>query len=374
MIQEIKIDDLFARIDDELIILSEAKQKGEYKWFDFIAALRLLNDRLQNEGYNEYRTSKVSRLVNVFNDLCHTIVQSYSYRILSYDKERKIVTEEWHIFGEDCRVETIEQNVDSELEEYYESLSLPQQELHSGKHLKTEKIKYLLRGCKEDFGKHASIYIQNHEDENLKQLDWLEPFALKQFHLLSEHREDFRNLFAVSLDLDKHKVSFEKYIMQLKAEQNVLNRSPESTFNLISNSRRSDDANVQTAPNAQNIHFSINKSYEEMQRILTALQQQGFISVDTTIETFYFRMTGMGVSTNDKVEWIKKGKKRKSDISKSSLVYFLKIFANYNVDQTSDCKNKIQEIFGMSLPTSTITRSSTCEYKTEIDNIVEVKQ
>lgn len=111
-----------------------------------------------------------------------------------------------------------------------------------------------------------------------------------------------------------------------------------------------------------------------MQRILMALQQQGFVSAGTTIATFYFRMTGMGVSTNDKVEWIKKGKKRKSDISKSSLVYFLKIFANYNVDQTSDCNNKIQEIFGMSLPTSTITRSSTCEYKTEIDNIVEVKQ
>lgn len=134
------------------------------------------------------------------------------------------------------------------------------------------------------------------------------------------------------------------------------------------------DANVQTAPNAQNAHFSVNKSYDEMQRILMALQQQGFVSADTTIATFYFRMTGMGVSTNDKVEWIKKGKKRKSDISKSSLVYFLKIFANYNVDQTSDCNNKIQEIFGMSLPTSTITRSSTCEYKTEIDNIVEVKQ
>ncbi len=33
MAQEIKtINDLFDRIDDELIILSEAKQKGEYKW------------------------------------------------------------------------------------------------------------------------------------------------------------------------------------------------------------------------------------------------------------------------------------------------------------------------------------------------------
>ncbi len=96
MAQEIKtINDLFDRIDDELIILSEAKQKGEYKWFDFIAALRLLNDKLQSE-VNEYRKRKVSRL---FNDLCHTVVQTCWHRIISYDKERKILTEELHIFG-----------------------------------------------------------------------------------------------------------------------------------------------------------------------------------------------------------------------------------------------------------------------------------
>lgn len=134
-------------------------------------------------------------------------------------------------------------------------------------------------------------------------------------------------------------------------------------------SNGSNDTN--TLPDAQSTHFSVNKSYEEMQRILAALQKQGFISADTTIGTFYYRMTGMGAPTNDKVKWIRKGKKRRNDISKSGLVYFLKTFANYNVDQTSDCNNKIQEIFGMSLPSSTITRSSTCEYKAEIDNIVE---
>lgn len=118
-------------------------------------------------------------------------------------------------------------------------------------------------------------------------------------------------------------------------------------------------------------HFSVNKSCEEIQRILTALQKQGFVSTDTTIDTFYYRMTGKCVSTsNKKIEWIKKGKKRKNDISKSGLVYFLKIFASYDVDQTSDCRNRIEEIFGISLSASTITRSSNCEYKTEIDNIV----
>lgn len=117
-------------------------------------------------------------------------------------------------------------------------------------------------------------------------------------------------------------------------------------------------------------HFSVNKSYVEIQQILTALQEQGFVSYDTTVETFYYRMTGNGAPTSNKIEWVKKGKRRKKDISKSGLVYFLKTFANYNVDQTSDCRNMIEEIFGISLPASIITRTSNCEYKTEIDNIV----
>ena len=121
-------------------------------------------------------------------------------------------------------------------------------------------------------------------------------------------------------------------------------------------------------------HFSVNKSYGEIQHVLTALQERGFVSYGTTIETFYYRMTGDGMPMSNKIEWVKKGKKRKKDISKSSLVYFLKTFANYNVDQTLDCRNRIDEIFGISLPTSTITRISNCEYKTEIDDIVSIRR
>mgnify|MGYP000845890732 CR=1 FL=1 len=121
-------------------------------------------------------------------------------------------------------------------------------------------------------------------------------------------------------------------------------------------------------------HFSVNKSYVEIQHVLTALQERGFVSYGTTIETFYYRMTGNCAPTSNKIEWVKKGKKRKKDISKSSLVYFLKTFANYNVDQTLDCRNRIDEIFGISLPTSTITRISNCEYKTEIDDIVSIRR
>lgn len=121
-------------------------------------------------------------------------------------------------------------------------------------------------------------------------------------------------------------------------------------------------------------HFSVQWSYEQTNHILAALQEHGFVSYGTTIETFYYRMTGNCAPTSNKIEWVKKGKKRKKDISKSSLVYFLKTFANYNVDQTLDCRNRIDEIFGISLPTSTITRISNCEYKTEIDDIVSIRR
>ncbi|WP_304582046.1 hypothetical protein [uncultured Alistipes sp.] len=323
MTQEIKIDDLFTRIDDELIILSEAKQKGEYKWFDFIAALRLLNDKLQSEVHNEYRKRKVSRLVNVFNDLFHTVVQTCCKRIISYDKERKISTEEWYIFGAESGEGTIEENVAPVWQAHYESLKLPEENL--SKQCDVVKISYLLRDC----------------------LD-------KNDVLRNGRQTDFRDFFDMQLDLDKYRTSFEEYIIQLKAERNVSGELIKADHTSIS----------------KVAHFSVKKSYEKIQRILIALQQQGFVSTDTTVETFYYWMTGEGIPTRNKIEWIKKGKKRKSNISKSSLVYFLKIFASYDVDQTSDCRNRIEEIFGISLSASTITRSSNCEYKTEIDNIV----
>ena len=352
MAQEIKIDDLFARIDDELIFLSEAKQKGEYKWFDFIAALRLLNDKLQSEVHHEYRKSKVSRLVNVFNDLCHTVVQTCYNRIISYDKERKILTEEWHISGEEGRVETIEEKVDLVLQAHYESLKLPEKNL--SKQCDVVKISYLLRDCKIDYS-NLAIYFHKTNMNDVPLGESWDDWCLDYF-LFNRRRMDFRNFFDMQLDLDKYKTSFEEYITQLRAERNVLGGLIE----------------IDRTPISKGVHFSVDKSYEEIQRILIALQQQGFVSNDTDISTFYYRMTGQGTPMSNKIEWIKKGKKRKNDISKSSLVYFLEKFVKYNVDQTSDCRNRIAEIFGISLSASTITRSSNCEYKTEIDNIVSV--
>ena len=68
-------------------------------------------------------------------------------------------------------------------------------------------------------------------------------------------------------------------------------------------------------------HLSVGKSYEEMRRVLTALQRQGFISADTTIETFYYRMTGAGKPVQGRICWIKKAKNKA--ISLTSLIDFL---------------------------------------------------
>jgi hypothetical protein len=132
-----------------------------------------------------------------------------------------------------------------------------------------------------------------------------------------------------------------------------------------------DDANVQTVPNAQNTHFSVNKSYDEMQRILTALQQQGFVSNDTDVSTFYYRMTGQGTPTSNKIEWIKKGKKQKNTISKRGLVYFIEAFTGGSVSKARDCTDRIKNVFGLSLSSSTINSTADCEYKVELDRILK---
>lgn len=224
-----EINDLFKVIDDQLLILSEARRQGRYKWFDFVCALNLLNGRIQDEGYNEYRTRKVSQLVNVFNDLCQTIVQSCSLRVLAYNKDNKIATTEWHILGKDSRVETIESPVISGLENYYEQLSLPERELHSADHLKTTKIKYLLMGCTEDSKDLVSIYYPDSDetDSSMKSFiaEW-SAFALRHYQLLNEKRGDFNEIFKIdSNTIYKYRISFEEYVTELKAERHIIFQS-----------------------------------------------------------------------------------------------------------------------------------------------------
>ncbi len=146
------IDDLIRRIDDELLILSEAPNVGRYGWFDFKTALRKLNDKLQNDGYNEYRKRKVCEYINVFNDLCQTIVESVSYRTLAYDPKtgiKKIETYTHNSITHTVEREENEHEVMPELRAYCETLQLPEQ--YSEHLCETAKIDYLLRKCEVDY-------------------------------------------------------------------------------------------------------------------------------------------------------------------------------------------------------------------------------
>lgn len=362
MVKQIKIDDLIYRIDDELIVLSRAPKKGSYKYYDFKTALRMLNDLLQNEGYNEFRKRKVSELVNVFDDLCHTIVETVYIYDLAYDKGRKVRLSKDVTYNSITHEKTVsseyETDVPPELQRLYETLQLPRD---GGNRFDTVKIDYILYACNVDYSglEVRDIEADSDDDSIVGEITrWTRwgPRVLNK-------RDDFSHYFDLDINVIlKHRISFEEYVRRLVAERKIVeNISDDSALTL-------------SVPTDTGGHFSVNKPYKEMQRILTALQHQGFVSEETTIATFYYRMTGNGAPTTDKVEWIKKGKRRKSEISKSSLVYFLKKIANYDVNQTTYCANQMRNVFDISLPASTITRPSTCEYKEEIDDIIEVKQ
>lgn len=77
----------------------------------------------------------------------------------------------------------------------------------------------------------------------------------------------------------------------------------------------------ETPQESKPIHFSVSKSYEDIQRILTALQQQEFVSTKTTIDTFYYRMTGNGAPTQERIIWVKKSSNRA--INLTSLIDFV---------------------------------------------------
>lgn len=167
--------------------------------------------------------------------------------------------------------------------------------------------------------------------------------------------------FGIWLKYNRDIISIYGYIGTLEWTQQLIDNLPTQQTKII-------DKDINAS------HFSINKPYDEMQRILAALQQQGFVSTDTTIDTFYYRMTGKGASTTDQIEWIKKGKRNDTTISKRSLVYFIEEFAGYRVSKARDCTNKINDVFGLTLSSSTINRTSNCEYKNEIDAIISSRQ
>lgn len=358
MAKQIGIDDLIHQIDNELIVLSEASPKGVYKYYDFKTALRILNDLLQNEGYNEFRKRKVSELINVFDDLCHTIVETVCIYDLAYDKDRKVRLSQDITYNSITHEKTVspeyETDVPPELQSHYEALQFPHYVEHI---LETVKIDYLLRTCKVDYSMLDVLDCGMDMNENpiVSEIAKRTKLGLR----VLGKRDDFSHCFDVDINVIlKHRISFEEYVRRLVAERKIVeNISDNSALTL-------------SVPADTEGHFSVNKPYKEMQRILTALQQQGFVSAETTIGTFYYRMTGQGTPNNDKIEWIKKGKKRKGDISKSSLVYFVEVITGRRVSKAKDCTNRIKDIFGLSLSSSTINRKATCEYKGELDCII----
>lgn len=306
------INDLFKVIDDQLLILSEARRQGRYKWFDFVCALNLLNGRIQDEGYNEYRTRKVSQLVNVFNDLCQTIVQSCSLRVLAYNKDNKIATIEVHTFGKDSQVETIESPVISGLEEYYEQLSLPEREPHSSDCLKTTKIKYLLRGCTEDSKDLVSIYYPDSDetDSSMKSFiaEW-SAFVLRHYQLLNEERGDFNEIFKIdSNTIYKYRISFEEYVKELKAERHI-----------ISQSQKADK--MQTQCNRENFPYLLNLESQQSQQLYNKLIKEGkFLPQNTNKEHFNYIFSG-GTQPSD-------FKPLKWKVAKQSLYELLRLLSS----------------------------------------------
>ncbi len=208
------IDDLIRRIDDELLILSEAPNVDRYSWFDFKTALRKLNDKLQNEGYNEYRKRKASEYINVFNDLCQTIVESVSYRTLAYDPQtgvKKIETYTHNSIAHTMKRGDNAYEVMPGLRAYCESLQLPEQ--HSEHLSETVKIDYLLRKCQVDYSTLEKLFDIDPE---------IEPVIAQMgfySHVLSR-KDEFERYFDVDINYhNKHRVSFEEYVKQIKAER-----------------------------------------------------------------------------------------------------------------------------------------------------------
>lgn len=119
-------------------------------------------------------------------------------------------------------------------------------------------------------------------------------------------------------------------------------------------------------------HFSVQWSYEQANRILEALQNEGFISTNTTIEVFYYRMTGRGKASDNKIEWVKRGKRRKKDISKSGLLDFVYLAQGKECDAPTRIFPRIFQINKLCDTTYTRFKADVgSEYRIELEEIIK---
>ena len=122
----------------------------------------------------------------------------------------------------------------------------------------------------------------------------------------------------------------------------------------------------------EHAHFSVQWSYEQANRILEALQNEGFISTNTTIEVFYYRMTGRGKASDNKIEWVKRGKRRKKDISKSGLLDFVYLAQGKECDAPTRIFPRIFQINKLCDTTYTRFKADVgSEYRIELEGIMK---
>ena len=95
-------------------------------------------------------------------------------------------------------------------------------------------------------------------------------------------------------------------------------------------------------------------------------------AIITTIEVFYYRMTGRGKASDNKIEWVKRGKRRKKDISKSGLLDFVYLAQGKECDAPTRIFPRIFQINKLCDTTYTRFKADVgSEYRIELEGIMK---
>lgn len=203
-----KADQLIKKIDDELLYLHIASLKHEdYYHFNFELALKLLNAEMLRLSSNGFYQMKASQYINVFNDLCNTIVNTIFVRFLSFDsmdnilvierQERKSGFFEFVAFKE--RYIITGDSINN-----YSKLTYPTAFKETSRICKFDNI---ISECKSvSYDKVDSNFVNIANDNPLVK------------HLIQN--EKFNDFFDIESNIiSKHKITFEKYIHDLIYER-----------------------------------------------------------------------------------------------------------------------------------------------------------
>lgn len=216
---------------------------------------------------------------------------------------------------------------------------------YAGECLAEDPYKDIILNNIESFGE--PIYVKDLEDEFMEVCPDMDsigkylPLALSKYDKIklpyrggismddlvfgnNNYSHHIRNAEYVGLITQKEAETILVAIWQIIGRTNMIYNWIKEMYAKIESLKPSDGSNnacPQISPIAPSTHFSVDKSYEEMWRVLIALRQQGFVSADTTIETFYYRMTGAGRPVQGRICWVKKAKNKA--ISLTSLIDFL---------------------------------------------------